>query len=38
LVHQQSGGTTVRIGLAAEVHVPPELGTDWLDVLNRNSP
>jgi putative DNA primase/helicase len=28
----------VRIGLAAEVHVPPELGTDWLDVLNRNSP
>jgi putative DNA primase/helicase len=28
----------VRTGLAAEVHVPTELGTDCLDVLNRNSP
>jgi putative DNA primase/helicase len=26
-----------RTGLKVEVHVPPETGTDWLDVLNRGN-
>jgi putative DNA primase/helicase len=26
-----------RDGLAVEVHVPPEVDADWLDVLNRGN-
>jgi putative DNA primase/helicase len=28
----------IRDGIAVEVHIPPNVGTDWLDVLNGKSP